>query len=220
MKLSELVFQVVKNVKYLEDPNFDYKAFLLDLETYQNDQDYANSINNAYTPINEAIHRLSDRNKIAFVCQPLGKQKGGVVRYLIEDHPVKKIKAVFYMRGNDFVNVPYREMGKGQIFIMCDEEHEYYLQYIEDIKNFTANDYRYEQDEFTPVEIFDKDLSDYGINEDMCSYIIEYASAKLKMTIAPEIANVELNRAEQHFEDLEEHQTMFAQQRVSKKFSI
>ena len=28
MKLSELVYQAIKNVKYLEDSNFTYEAFL------------------------------------------------------------------------------------------------------------------------------------------------------------------------------------------------
>ena len=62
MKLSELVYECVKNVKYLDDPNFTYESFMLG--DYDNDMDYSNSINNVFTPLNTAIHRLSDRRKI------------------------------------------------------------------------------------------------------------------------------------------------------------
>ncbi len=71
MQLSKLVYEVVKNVKYLEDTGFTYEAFVRG--EYDNDLDYKNSINNAFSPINEAIHRLSDRNKIKHKIELIGK---------------------------------------------------------------------------------------------------------------------------------------------------
>lgn len=218
MKLSELVYEVVKNVKYIDDPSFDYESFVLD--EFNADQDYANSINNAFTPINEAIHRLSDRNKIAFATLCLGKC-GGVVNYLIQDHPVKKVKGVFFIENNNYKTVGYREMGKGKILITDPIQREYWLQYVEDIKNFKRSDYKYNQNDFGVIEKdHDEDLSEYGINETMCSYIIEYAQGKLQEPIAPELANMHLTRAEQYFEDLDEQQTAFTHQAVRNKYHI
>ena len=41
MKLSEITYQVVKNVKYLEDVGFTYEAFVA--REYDGDQDYGAS---------------------------------------------------------------------------------------------------------------------------------------------------------------------------------
>ena len=87
-----------------------------------------------------------------------------------------------------------------------------YVQYVEDIKNFKLTDI-YEENT-------DIDLSSIGITETMCDYIIEYAQGKLQETIAPELANMHITRAEQYFDDLDEQQTPFVQKVVSRKFRI
>ena len=204
MKLSELVYLVVKNVKYLEDAGFTYQAFVSG--EYDSDQDYANTINNAYTPINEAIHRLSDRNKIAFRTQKLNTKEGGLVDYFTA-YDVKKVKAVFCVSDGDYYSMPFREMGKGKILIMGVPYGDLYIQYAEDIKNFSSSSE-------------DEDLVHRGINETMCSYIIEYAQGKLQEPIAPELANMHRTIAEQYFDDLDEQQTPFCQKKLNKVFRI
>ena len=58
MKLSKLVYEVVKSVSFNDDTNFTYDGFIRG--QYDNDFQYAVAINNAFTPISTAIHRLSD----------------------------------------------------------------------------------------------------------------------------------------------------------------
>lgn len=209
MKISEITYQVVKNVKYLEDIGFTYEAFVN--KEYDNDQDYTQSIVNAMAPINEAIHRLSDRNKIAFQVVSVGVPTNSLVD-ISQVSRVKKIKSMFYMEKGDYEAVGFRECGKGYVFIERVFKKPLYMQFVEDITPFKMSDI-YEEDK-------DIDLSIIGINETMCDYIIEYAQGKLQEPIAPELANMHITRAEQYFDDLDEQQTVFTQKVVAKKFRI
>ena len=212
MKLSELTYQVVKNVIYLEDAGFTYKAFI-DGE-YNEDQDYANFIVNAMVPISEAIHRLSDRNKIAYKIVSVGEPKENLVDISQLNTQIKKIKSVFYMKGGQIIRVGFREFATGFIFIQNVLRYPLYIQFIEDIPHLsigTGVNYSEEKD---------INLKNVGISETMCDYIIEYAQGKLLEQIAPELANLHINRAEQYFDDLEEQQTYFAQEVVEKKYGI
>lgn len=209
MKISEITYQVVKNVKYLEDIGFTYEAFVN--KEYDNDQDYTQSIVNAMAPINEAIHRLSDRNKIAFKVVSVGVPTNSLVD-ITQVSRVKKIKSMFYMEKSDYETVGFRECGKGYVFIERVFKKPLFMQFVEDIPPFKMSDI-YE-------EYKDIDLSIIGINETMCDYIIEYAQGKLQEPIAPELANMHITRAEQYFDDLDEQQTVFSQKVVAKKFRI
>lgn len=209
MKLSELTYQVVKNVKYLEDAGFTYEAFVNG--DYDADQDYSNSINNAISPINEAIHRLSDRNKILFKVVPLGVPNGALLD-ISQVKNIKKVKSVFYARGSEYMRVGFREYGGDYIMLESVLKCPIFIEYIEDIPSFHKNDV------YDPEK--DIDLRTKGISETMCDYIIEYAQGKLQEPIAPELANLHVTRAEQYFDDLEEQQTGFSQTVVQKKFGI
>ncbi len=212
MKLSELTFQVVKNVKYLEDEGFTYEAFMSG--DFDEDPDYTNSINNAMTPINEAVHRLSDRNKIRFNIIGVGIPVYALVNFgaLLGDIKVKKIKSVFYRNEHVFEAVGFRETGKNEIFLQKLCKVPLFIQFIEDIPPFKKADIYKEES--------DIDLSEKGISDTMCSYIIEYAQGKLQEPIAPELANLHVTRAEQYFDDLEEQQTFFSQEVVTRKYGI
>lgn len=209
MKLSEITYQVVKNVKYLEDTGFTYEAFIQ--KEYDGDQDYTLSINNAMAPINEAIHRLSDRNKIAFQVASLGTPNNALVD-ISHINKIKKIKNMFYMNGSDYEAIGFREYGKGLVFIERVLNQPLYMQYIEDIRPFKMSDI-YDEEK-------DIDLSTIGITETMCDYIVEYAQGKLQEPIAPELANLHITRAEQYFDDLDEQQIVFAQKVITRKFRI
>lgn len=212
MKLSELTYQVVKNVIYLEDAGFTYEAFING--DYNDDQDYANFINNAMVPINEAIHRLSDRNKIAFKIVSLGTPKENLLDISRLNTQIKKIKSIFYMDRNRFIRVGFREFATGFIFIETVLPYPLYIQFIEDIRHMSiGTGERYDESK-------DIDLYNVGISETMCDYIIEYAQGKLLEPIAPDLANMHINRAEQYFEDLEEQQTYFTQNVVEKRYGI
>ena len=210
MKLSELTYDVVKNVVYYEDAGFTYQAFLD--KDFDNDQDYANQINNAMAPINEAVHRLSDRNKILFPVVSVGVPTNNIVSIQAFENKVKSIKAVFYVKPTGYEVVGYNDFGKGFIFIERVEKSPLFIQYVEDIKPFKKEDiYNDEKD---------IDLKELNITDTMCDYIIEYAQGKLLEPIAPELANMHVTRSEQYFDDLDDQSLTFTQKVITRKFRV
>ena len=210
MKKSELTYEVVKNVVYYEDAGFTYQAFLD--KDFDNDQDYANQINNAMAPINEAIHRLSDRNKILLPVVSVGVPQNNLVNIEPFAKKVKVIKAVFYMKPSGYEVVGYKEFNKGFLFIERVEPYQLFVQFAEDIEPFKKEDI-YEEEK-------DIDLKTLNITDTMCSYIIEYAQGKLLEPIAPELANMHITRSEQYFDDLDDQSLTFTQRVITKKFRI
>lgn len=220
MQLSKLVYEVVKNVKYLEDTGFTYEAFVCG--EYDNDLDYKNSINNAFSPINEAIHRLSDRNKIKHKIELIGKaNNNGIIDLGTLAYDINKIINVFSLLNGNYVHVEFREFGKDKLLVTSNSDNELYLEYIQDICHFSKDDIYFFTDNNNIIEKKDVDLKkDYGITETMCSYIIEYAAGRLLEPIAPELANMHITRSEQYFDDLEEQQTPFSQNKITTKYRI
>ena len=220
MQLSKLVYEVVKNVKYLEDTGFTYEAFVRG--EYDNDLDYKNSINNAFSPINEAIHRLSDRNKIKHKIELIGKaNKNGIIDLGTLAYDINKIINVFSLLNGNYVHVEFREFGKDKLLVTSNSDNELYLEYSQDICHFSKDDIYFFTDNNNIIEKKDVDLKkDYGITETMCSYIIEYAAGRLLEPIAPELANMHITRSEQYFDDLEEQQTPFSQNKITTKYRI
>ena len=228
MKLSKLVYLVVKNVKYLDDDGFLYEAFING--DFLKDPDYKNSIVNAMTPINEAIHRLSDRNKIAFKTYNVGlpnnnqlklpyaeeeiidpdTEETEIIRYPLLH--IKKIVSVFYLYNNEYATSNFREIDKDTIWIGDDIKVNHNIQYVEDIEDFDLEPIFYKD--------LDPELKDFGISNTMCDYMIEYAQGKLQEIIAPELANLHLTHAEQYFSDLEDQQTAFTKNHIKRKYSI
>lgn len=221
MKLSNLVFNAVKNVKYLEDSNFSYDGFIRG--DFDNDLDYANSINNVFAPLNEAIHRLSDMNKISFCIERLPTPNlNNVIDIQALSYDIKKIVNIFTLEKGDYQKISHREFGRNKILLINNQRNsnEYYIEYIQDIPNFSRNDIYYFEDTEDVVDQRDVELKDYGISDTMCSYIIEYCQGKLLEPIAPELANLHLTRAEQYFNDLETRQTSFNQKEVKRKYRM
>ena len=210
MLLSEMAFEIVKSVSFSDDLGFNIDSFRSG--EYLTDPEYINAINNVFTPLNMAIHRLSDRRKLQTKIEPLILE-GNIANF--EGLKVKSIVSIFYLKNNDYEKVEYRNFGKNKVLITRVQNYPIYIEYYEDIKNFNSNDIRY--DEF---EVKDIDLNDYGINETMSSYIIEYAKGKLLEIIDPGLANWHLADAEQYMQDLEDQKSIFSQKKVVNTFKV
>lgn len=221
MKLSKLVYEVVKSVSFNDDTNFTYDGFIRG--QYDNDFQYAVAINNAFTPISTAIHRLSDRGKIKNKIHIIRPQPRSQLLDISEiKDKIKKIVSVFHIKSDgDYQKVDYREIGDGLLLVITfSQGHYYYIEYEEDIPRFSHNDYYYRDLEEGAIESKDIELKHYGISETMTDYIISYCKGMLLEEVAPEIANMHLTRAEQYFADLEPQQTSFLQNRVEKRYKI
>ena len=96
----------------------------------------------------------------------------------------------------------------------------YYMEYMQDIKHFTRDDFFKKEIADNEYEERDIDLKEYGITDTMCSYIIEFVQGHLLENIDSSLANMHRAYAEQCFDDLETQQTSFSQRVVHKAYRI
>ena len=96
MYLSKLVYLAIKNVLYQSDSSFTYENFMNG--SFDNDIDKSMQINNAFTPLNEAISRLSDLERIPYRYERFSNDK---IQINLDSFskPVKEIIGV-YQNGN------------------------------------------------------------------------------------------------------------------------
>lgn len=223
MKLSELLFNCIKETKQLPDLNFTYEAFIAG--DFDNDVDYVNSINNAFNPLNRAIHRLSDRGKLPFKTNLINyPHYSNVIDLQSASANPLRIKSitnvVYFCPNGKYVNIHFRDLGDHKIALLdyVSPDTPLLIEYIEDVPNFKRTDFDYSDEDET--KHYDVDLMQYGINETMCSYIEEYVKGFLFEIIDPQIANLHRTYAEQCFDDLEEHGTAFYQSVVKPIYRV
>lgn len=217
MKLSRLLYNAVKEAKFSDDTSFTYSSFKQG--AFDDVNDYVNEINNVFDPLNRVIHELSDNNKIPFKIAQVVKGDDNVIPINGYGLAIKQITNVFYLDKNgDYIHLNFRNIGTSRIVVIGYCPKDIYVEYIEDIKNFTREDYRYttEQDEANGIEHEESDieLSDYGINETMCSYIQLYVRGYLLIDSKPEQAMAFINEAKRQISNLEVFQTAFYQKGV------
>ena len=170
MYLSRLIYECVKNVIYLGDEGFTYESFVAG--DYDNNLDYATSINNVFTPLNKAIHRLSDRNKIKNKVVGIGMVGvNGLAEISDYSKDIKKITNVFSLSSNGmYFRNEFREYGRDKIVIMNPSSSSvYYMEYMQDIKHFTRDDFFKKEIADNEYEERDIDLKEYGITESIFS---------------------------------------------------
>ena len=141
MYLSKLAYLAVKNVLYYNDPNFTYDAFKQG--DFDNDVDYALNINNAFAPINEAIARLSDLERIPYIVEEVSANGGIIDLTSIKDedgnHKVKEVIGVGQFGADGIKPLRYKPFGVNKIVVLdpINGGKKLYLEYKEDIPSFS-----------------------------------------------------------------------------------
>lgn len=219
MKLSQLVYLSVKNSIYYDSKEFTYQAFLNGDFDY--DKDYSLTINNVFTPINEAIARLSDLERIPYIVYELDKSlivKNNVIKlHEIPQFPyfIKEIKNIFQLGENgEYRSIAFKKLGNHTIYLNDNysKSLNVFLEFKEDIPAF--NELHIKDGE-------DIDLQKrYGISASASQYIIEFVKGYLLETIDPELANLHHARAEQYFMGLNVNKNTFHQDKVEKAYRI
>ena len=237
MKLSKLVFLCVKNVLYLNDSSFNYMSFLR--QDFDADPDYDTNINNVFTPLNEAIARLSDLERIPYKLEQVKFESNSKtidlknLTQVSEDKVAIKVKEVCgvgqFLNGRPFL-LAYKQIGDKVIVIddLADRSQPVYIEYKEDIPYFDRDNIPAKDPDTQDVRVDtsgnptpDVDLKEeYGLNDSMCNFVIEYVKGKLEEPIAPDIANMHLTRAEAYFSNIRTVRPVFVQRVVRNYYKI
>ena len=224
MNLSKLVYLCVKNAIYFDDASFSFDSFKKGM--FDGDPEYALNINNVYLPLNEAIARLSDLERIPYkIVKVSNIQDNFVSLKTIEkdnDLNIKEVVNVFYLNtsSNNYEKVSHKYFWNKVLLLSNYDKNNLYLEVKEDIPHFDSTMYHYNEDSGSTIEEFDLDLKDYGINDSMCNYLMEYVMGKLTEQISPEIANMHISRAESYFNNLKANSDNFVQRQVKAVYKV
>lgn len=153
MLLSKLVYLCIKNVVYLNDASFNYKDFVNG--EFDNDIDYSMSINNVFSPLNEAISRLSDLNRIPFIIEKVITIEK--VTYLKRKYfrPNIGVSKVYQPIGTENVDVSFNEV-KDTLYINGVLNSEYPVIVLYDdgvISNFTTDKFTVSKTEEKEIDL-------------------------------------------------------------------
>ena len=221
MKLSRLVYEVVKATLKLGNTEFTYHAFRE--KQFDGTVDYSSDIDNSYIEINQAIQRLQDLKRIPLKIEQFKCGNDLVFDFKELNLNIKDIKNIVSIdkTTGDYTNIPYRNLGVEKVYLLDTSvrNKELFVEYEEDIPNFTSDDFDY-SNYATDGTYEDIDLKDYGISESMAFKIIKYATARLFSKIDPQIAAREETLAEQYFTDLPTYATAFFQNKILKKYKV
>ena len=224
MLLSKLVYLSVKNVIYLSDKSFTYDTFLSG--DFDNDSDYAININNVFSPLNEAISRLNELDKIPYQVESVKASQiiDGMLDLSLLSKKVNSIVHIVQIYNSTYRTLPFRKRGANQVFILgyIDKSRDVYVEYKEDIPSFDYSDIQ-KIAIGNNSEVIENNIdlkSEYGISESASNYIMEYVQGKLSEPIAPELANLHITRSEQYMSDLESANSSFHQRVVENVYRI
>ena len=221
MKLSKLVYLCVKNVILYDDESFQYDPFIKG--KFNGNPDYATSINNVFSAINHAISRLSDLERIPYRVDEV-TLKDYAFNISALQHNLKEIVAIAYIDTNkNLTPLSFQIVGNQVIVKGVLSNAKVQVEYKEDIFFTQGEDYYYhytvdELGEDTLITSKDTELRDFGITDQMCNAIIEYAKGILNEGVEAALANMHITRAEQYFMNINPVRSSLAQTVVVKKW--
>ena len=232
MHLTELAYNCVKNVSLFDDNGFTLEKFI-EINTESSSEDYFDydvAINNVFAPINEAIARLSDLDRIPCRVEQMSVTNGVIDLSTLTTHPAKEVVnvAIYDSDAHDYIKLNTRPFGINKVLITNPynlTSNKVFVEYKEDIKHFTSTDMKASVsfDDESGYNISwnnDVELTEYGITNSMCNYIIEYSKGVLMEQIDASLANMHITRAEQYFNNIRVAGQSFSQQVVTKKYRI
>lgn len=221
MKLSKLVYLCVKNVILYDDESFSYDGFIKG--KFNGNPDYATSINNVFSAINQAISRLSDLERLPYRVEEVTLED---YAFNISDleHNLKEIVAIAYIDSyKNITPLAFDIVGNQVIVKGVVSNAKVHVEYKEDIFFIQGESYYYEYTvnelgEDTLITSKDIELRDLGINDQMCNAIVEYAKGVLNEGVETVLANMHMTRAEQYFVNINPVRSGLAQTVVVKKW--
>lgn len=205
MKLSRLIYEVVTGTLALPNQT-NYNSFIQG--EYREDNDYAMQTANALNYVNLAMSRLFEYDKM-----PHFVSKAEVVDGKVSTMGLGDVVNVQH----DKEPIEWRLIGGNEIKVDLKDGEEIYIEYKMQIPYFTEDNIITEAvNDDGSVEMIgiDIELKDYGIQDRMIPYIVEFAKSQVMEIISPELAVNHNNRAEQYFNSMPKAQQILAQTRM------
>lgn len=209
MKLANLAYEIIRDAIEFQS-GFNKEGFIRG--DFDEDRNFSLQISFAFNYINLAIARLiTNRKTLLKVVQKSADSAGyfdfdkGEVTAVVSDLS-PKYNRVFFRPFSDGIAVEGGYASKSV-----------YVEYRPFVPNFSIDSIRHqtldEDNRVTYEELVVK-LDDYGITDEMCAYIKEYAKGGLIEYISPELSQKHTQMAENYFAGLKTRYTNFPQRQI------
>lgn len=217
MRLSKLAFECVKNTINLPtNKNLNYISFLRG--EYDSIRDYTLQIGGVFTALNLAIARLVTYNKIAFLTETITIEPRRL--YQIVKFEKGQVVNIVVITSDGYRRVEFRNLNAKEymVSLATNKETEALVEYRPHLPFFTLEDIRI-SDIATEVIYNENDieLTDLGITDLMCNYLIEFVKGQLLEPMDANLASLHTSRAEQYLAQMPTYSTSFYQKNTRNK---
>lgn len=210
MKLATLAFEIAK--ESIEIPSGMTEETFIN-GTFDDDRDFNSQISFAFNYINLAFTRLFTGNKTLLkVSSPKISDASGYIQF-----EGGEVISVATSLGVSYDRVQFLNYNKGIAVEKDYVQKVVYIEYKPYIPHFGMDSIRRQALDDNNEEIYeaiDVELSDYGITDEMCSYVKEYAKGGLMEYLSPELSQRHTQMAENYFSALKTRYTQFPQRRI------
>lgn len=228
MKLAQLAFEIVKDS--IEFPSeITLEGFVAG--KYDTDRDFSSQISSAFSYINLAFSRLVTDKKTNLKVTTGSPYSSGYIEFTLGT-----ITAITNSLNPNYTKVRYTPFSNGIAvepgFIIpyvinsvkqLDQSGNtvfspLFIEYRPKVPHFSLDSIRKqsldENNEEIKVEI-EINLEDYGISDEMCDYVKEYAKGGLLEYMSPDLSSKHTQMAENYFSRLKTQYTNFPQSHIS-----
>lgn len=210
MKLSTLLYEIVRGSITMPNPNISVESLtnsIVDKEDVGTQ--WALQVSAAFKALNLALSRLQDYRKI-----PFSHDFHTIFTNNVADFDKGEIVNVVIPSFNGYENIKFRTFDRNTKVELISrfEIANPIIEYKKTIPHFSESSLsKITEDGDSNVDL----TKEYGITDQMCDYIIEFACAQIMEVVAPDLSNLHNSRAEQYFAGLETVGTAYRQDHVS-----
>ncbi len=212
MRLSELVFECVKDSITLPNPSISCTQLINDMvEASPIGKDWELQASGVFSALNLGLSRLRDENKIPYSIKEVELEDGvgnlsdgdivNVVRFL-SDGSYESLRFNTLGLGGDFrIVTPFSETIK-KVTVE-------YKKTLPHLSTYSLVEIK-EGEEDANIDL----KGEYGITNNMCDYLKEFVKGQLMEYVSSELANLHNNRAEQYFNAIRNASSSLSQSNI------
>ena len=213
MELASLAYEIARDS--IEFPSgFNKEGFVRG--DYDHDRDFNSQISFAFNYINLAFARLVTGKKTLLKVVPKISDDQGYIEFNDGE-----VIAVVSGLGRDYERVNFLTYGDGIAVEKAYVQKVVYVEYRPAIPHFdieSIRDQALDEDNEEIIVEVEIELEQYGITDEMCNYVKEYAKGGLMEYLSPDLSQKHTQMAENYFAALKTRYTDFPQRKIEDRF--
>lgn len=209
MNLAQLVVNCIKDTVHNDDLTITVENLLNG--NLEKNYDYTTEVNNVLLSINRAVARLQTAKKIPIKNAILTAEPSKEIYDLSSIKDIRKILSIYVMKNGKPQWVGWYFVSQNSVYLGYGLDSTINIQYERKMPHFTELD----------IQDVDVDLdSEYGIDDELCSYISYFAKSELYEDRDPDRCKRFLNYFEQFVNEIDKRESIVYQNSTQAKFRL